>query len=158
MYFCHQKTGKIYTFEGLCMIEATGQVGVMYQAYDSDMVIIRPATEFFDTSRFKVVETEPGVTLGELEELFAEAYPDRTAVSTWGDSPVIDEVLETIDPSFADDGEPSSGGDNIFIEDEFDLTEDPNPQLDAEPQRLKSASVAPKPATLQGIEKETTNG
>lgn len=46
----HLKSGKVYKVRGFCLIEATLEPAVIYQAVDRDDPIVwcRPAQEFFD--------------------------------------------------------------------------------------------------------------
>lgn len=55
--YCHQKTGKKYEFLGMALWEPTKQTAVIYRCMESEMVWIRPATEFFD-GRFQIVLPE----------------------------------------------------------------------------------------------------
>jgi hypothetical protein len=50
----HLKTGGLYEFVDMGLIEATKQVAVIYRCQNTGQVWIRPVTEFFD-GRFECI-------------------------------------------------------------------------------------------------------
>lgn len=78
MLFLHVKTGHVYQYLALTVIEATMEPGVMYCAPGfEDMPFIRPAKEFFD-GRFKVFVPANS---------FTEGYFDANGRAQFGDIP-----------------------------------------------------------------------
>ena len=67
MLFLHVKSGHVYQYLALTVIEATMEPGVMYCAPGfEDMPFIRPAREFFD-GRFKVFVPANSFTEGHFD-------------------------------------------------------------------------------------------
>lgn len=78
MLFLHLKTGHVYEYKGLTIIEATMEPGVIYHAPGfEDMPFLRPAREFFD-GRFKVFVPD---------QSFTEGYFDSNGRAQFGDTP-----------------------------------------------------------------------
>lgn len=44
----HKKTGGLYGFMGMALLESTHETVVIYRNLESQRVWVRPATEFFD--------------------------------------------------------------------------------------------------------------
>ena len=78
MLFLHIKSGHVYQYMSLTIIEATLEPGVMYCAPGfEDMPFIRPASEFFD-GRFKVFVPANS---------FTEGYFDANGAAQFGEDP-----------------------------------------------------------------------